>query len=172
MPVFVKQYRLGICAHLGFFVHTLCHYCGMVATAAGNKVSKPIWSSLAIQTHFCKNRERSGEQHIQAVSGPAAPYSARCSILSHDTLHHYLSSNSSLENSKRELGYLFRYCRSCKNISTLLLRERAYILSNRQFKNVLFDIWLHHPANCIPVGNGLLYAVHQTHPFFFLWRWV
>jgi len=28
---------------------------------------------------------------------------SRCSILSHDTLHHCLSSNSSLENSKRGL---------------------------------------------------------------------
>ena len=34
--VFVKQYNLG----MWFIVHTLCHYCEMVATAAGNKVSK------------------------------------------------------------------------------------------------------------------------------------
>ena len=40
MPVFVEQYNLGICADLGFIVHTLCHYCEIVATAAGNKVSK------------------------------------------------------------------------------------------------------------------------------------
>ena len=40
MPVFGEQYNLGICADLGFIVHTLCHYCEIVATAAGNKVSK------------------------------------------------------------------------------------------------------------------------------------
>ena len=31
-----------VCAHLGFTVHTLCHYCGMVATATGNKISKHL----------------------------------------------------------------------------------------------------------------------------------
>ena len=31
-----------VCANLGFVVHTLCHYCGMVAAAAGNKVSKHL----------------------------------------------------------------------------------------------------------------------------------
>ena len=36
MLVFVKQYNLGTWS----IVHTLCHYCGMVATAPGNKVSK------------------------------------------------------------------------------------------------------------------------------------
>ena len=49
-----------------------------------------------------------------------------CSILSHDALRHCLSSNSSLENGEHELGHLFRYCRSCKNTSAILLRERAY----------------------------------------------
>ena len=42
MPVFVEQYSLGMCANPGFIVHTLCHYCEMVATAAGNKVSKHL----------------------------------------------------------------------------------------------------------------------------------
>ena len=37
-----------------------------------------------------------------------------------------LSSNSSLQNGEHELGHLFRCCRSCKNTSTILLRERAY----------------------------------------------
>ena len=40
---------------------------------------------------------------------PAALYivvQSCCSILSHDTLHHRLSSNSSLENGERELGHL------------------------------------------------------------------
>ena len=60
---------------------------------------------------------------------PAALYSvvqSHCSILSHDTLHHCLSSNSSLENGKRELGHLFCYCRSCKNTLTVLLKECAF----------------------------------------------
>ena len=60
---------------------------------------------------------------------PAALYSAvqsDCSILSHDALRHCLSSNSCLENGERELGHLFRYCRSCKNTLTLLLGGRAY----------------------------------------------
>ena len=60
---------------------------------------------------------------------PTALYSAvqsRCSILSHDTLHHCLSSNSSLENGERRLGHLLHYCRRCKNNFTTLLREHAY----------------------------------------------
>ena len=60
---------------------------------------------------------------------PATLYSAvqsHCSILSHDTLHHCLSSNSSLENGERELRHLYRYCRNCKNTLTIFLRERAY----------------------------------------------
>ena len=55
---------------------------------------------------------------------PAALYSviqSHCSILSHDTLHHCLSNNSSLE-----LGHPFHYYRSYKNASTILLREHAY----------------------------------------------
>ena len=47
---------------------------------------------------------------------PTALYSVvqpHCSILSNDALHDCLSSNSSLENGERELGHLFRYCRSC-----------------------------------------------------------
>ena len=62
-------------------------------------------------------------------SCPTALYSvvqSHCSILSHDTLHHHLSSNSCLENDNRELGHLFRYCRNCKNTSTILREERGY----------------------------------------------
>ena len=29
-------------ANLGFIVHTLCHYCGMIATAADNMASKHL----------------------------------------------------------------------------------------------------------------------------------
>ena len=60
---------------------------------------------------------------------PAALYSAVqscCSILSHDTLHHCLSSNSSLENSEREQGHLSRYYSNHKNTSRIVFRERAY----------------------------------------------
>ena len=28
---------IWVCTNLGFIVHTLCHYCEMVATAAGDK---------------------------------------------------------------------------------------------------------------------------------------
>ena len=41
MPVFVSNIT-WVCANIGFIVHTLCHYCEMVATAAGNKVSKHL----------------------------------------------------------------------------------------------------------------------------------
>ena len=47
MLVFVKQYNFG----MWFIVHTLCHYCEMVATAAGNKVSKYLemaWKSCKL----------------------------------------------------------------------------------------------------------------------------
>ena len=60
---------------------------------------------------------------------PAAVYSAVqscCSIWSHDTLHHCLSSNSSLENSEREQGHLSRYYSNRKNTSRIVFRERAY----------------------------------------------
>ena len=82
--------------------------------------------SLASQTHLRKR----GKDLVSCVykSCPTALYSAvqsRCTILSHDTLHHCLSSTSNLENSERELGHL-RYCRNCKNTSTVLLREHAF----------------------------------------------
>ena len=83
--------------------------------------------SLTSQTHFRKKGK--GLVNYVYKPCPAALYSAvqsRCSILSHDALHHCLSSNNSLENGERELGHLFHYCRSCKNSSTILLRERAY----------------------------------------------
>ena len=85
------------------------------------------WGSLASQTHFHKIREGSDELCIQAVSGILyIAVQLHCSILSHDALHHCLSSNNSLENGERELGHIFCYCRSCKNSSTILLGERAY----------------------------------------------
>ena len=85
------------------------------------------WTSLASQTHFRKR----GKGLVNCVYKPcpAALYSAvqsSCSILSHDTLHHCLSSNSSLENSEREQGHLSRYYSNRKNTSRIVFRERAY----------------------------------------------
>ena len=81
--------------------------------------------SLVSQTHFRKT----GKGLVNCVYKPcpAALYSAvqsRCSILSHDTLHHCLSSNSSHENGERELGHLFATAVAVKAL-TILLRERA-----------------------------------------------
>ena len=99
---------------------------------------------------------------------PATQYSAvqsHCSIFSHDTLHHCMSSNSRLENGERELGHLFCYCRNCKNTLTILLRERAYSATgNARVHYLKFEIWLCHPTNC-SCGTLLVYAVHQTLPF-------
>jgi len=84
-------------------------------------------SSLASQTHLHK----SGKGLVNCVykSCSAALYSvvqSRCSILSHDTLHHCLNSNSSLENSEREIRHLSRYCRNYRNTSRIVFRGRAY----------------------------------------------
>ena len=93
--------------------------------------------SLASQTHFCKR----GNGLVNCIYKPclATLYSevqSRCSILSHDALHHCLSSNSSLENSKRELGHLSRYC---KTTSRIVFRERAYSATG----NSRVDYWGH-----------------------------
>ena len=58
----------------------------------------------------------------------------QCGTTRHNTLHHCLSSNSSLENGERELGHLFRYCRNCKNTSIILLRERYSATGNSSAK--------------------------------------
>ena len=89
-----------------------------------------------------------------------------CSILSHDPLHHGLSSNS-LETGKRGL---FCYCRSCKNTSAVLLREHAYSATGNYLKSGSFEIWLHHPGNCIPGGHS--FYMQFTRPLLFLLKWV
>ena len=86
-----------------------------------------VQHSLASQTHFRKR----GKGLVNCVykTCPGAPYSApqsRCSILSHDALHHCFSRNSSVENSETEPGHLSRYYRNCKNTSRIVFRERAY----------------------------------------------
>ena len=83
--------------------------------------------SLASQTHFRKR----GKVLVNSIYKPChgALYCAsqsRCSILSHDALHHCFSSNSSLENSERDPKHLSRYYRNCKNTSRIVFRERAY----------------------------------------------
>ena len=88
-------------------------------------------------------------------------------ILSHDTLHHCLSSNNGLENSERELGHLFRYCRSCKNTLTLLLGELRHQLiafwwdmaciQNQPDSSLFLQkwIWLARPATAnVHCGNN------------------
>ena len=93
---------------------------------------------------------------------------SHCSILSHDALHDCLSSNSSLENGERGLGYPgypFRYCTSCKNTLNILLGERAYSTTGK-FKSLLLYIWLCHPANCILVGHGLYTQFNRPFPSF------
>ena len=68
----------------------------------------PIFTS---QTHSTKKGK--GLMNWLYKLCPTALYSvvqSCCSILSHDTLHHCLSSNSNLE-----LGYFFHYCKSCKS---------------------------------------------------------
>ena len=114
---------------------------------------------------------------------PAALYSAvqsDCSILSHDALRHCLSSNSSLQNGEHELGHLFRCCRSCKNTSTILLRERAYSATGNSRVHYLKSgyviqlIAFRWDTACIrssPIDSregypSLLSMVHQTLPFF------
>ena len=57
MLVFVKQYNL----RMWFIVHTLCHYCEMVATGGGNKVSKYLEVAWKIELQV----EDEGEiQHL------------------------------------------------------------------------------------------------------------
>ena len=126
--------------------------------------------SLASQTHFRKR----GKGLVNCVYKPcpAALYSAVqpcCSILSHDTLHHCLSSNSSLENSEREQGHLSRCYSNRKNTSRIVFREGAYSATGNS-RVYYFEIWLRHPANCIPVGQGLY--TQFTRPFPLLRKWV
>ena len=117
--------------------------------------------SLASQTHFHKI----GKGLVNCVYKPcrAALYSAvqsRCSNSSHDTLHH--CGNSSLENSKRELGHLFRYCRNCENTSRLVFRERSYSATGNSRVRYLKSGYVIQ-LNCIPVGHGL--HTQFTRPF-------
>ena len=131
-----------------------------------------VGSSLTSQTHFHKKRGKGLMNCVNKLC-PAALYSAvqsQCSVLSYNTLHHCLSSNTGRQNGKRELGCLFATAGTVKKISTILLREHAYATTGN-LKSTIFEIWLCHPANCIPVGHWLVYTVHQTY-LFFLRKWV
>ena len=105
-----------------------------------------------------------GEMRIQAVSR----CTVQCGTITFchiDVLHDCLSTNSSLDNGEKELRHLFRYCISCKSTLTILLREHAYSTTGK-FKIALFDIWLHHPTNCSPVGHGLYTQFTRSFPSF------
>ena len=90
MPVFVKQYNLG----MWFIVHTLCHYCEMVATAAGNKVSR----YLEVAWKSCKLRMRVKfnvlvNKYIPLVSCISNLFTSwHCLLKSWSILHRYLQS--------------------------------------------------------------------------------
>ena len=110
-----------------------------------------------------QKREGSSKLHIQATRYGVVQ--SHCSILSHYTLHHCLSSNRSLENGNRELENRFCYYRSCKkhfNYS-ILLRECAHFATG-----ISFEIWLHHLVSCIiciPMGDNLCTLFTNTLPF-------
>ena len=69
-----------------------------------------VGTMLVSQARPTSAREGKGLVNCIYKLCPGALYSAvqsHCSILSHDAVHHCLSSNSSLENGERELGHLF-----------------------------------------------------------------
>ena len=106
--------------HISCLVHSVWRFVSWDSGTLGN-------TSLASQTHFRKR----GKGLVNCIYKPcpAGLYSAvqsSCSILSHDTLQHCLSSNSSLENSEREQGHLSRYYSNRKNTSRIVFRDRAY----------------------------------------------
>ena len=96
---------------------------------------RPCVSDLAL-THFHRRRAFPQEKERVWWTAYTSHVQPHCTVrynhiavfLSHDALHHCLSSNSSFENSERELRHLFYYCRSCKYTCTLtiLLGECAY----------------------------------------------
>ena len=115
--------------------------------------------SLTGQIHFQKKRE--GLVNCVHTLCPAALYSAvqsYCNILSHDALHHCLSSNSSLEDGERELGRFPHYCRTYKNTLTILLREHAYSATGYLRVQFLKSAWLSHLANCILVDTACIHS--------------
>ena len=88
---------------------------------------------------------------------------SHCSILSHNALHHCLSTNSSLENGKRELGHLSATTGAVKTLwlyfsgSVLTLQ---HIIQECIIRNLVTS-----SANCIPVGHSLyMQFTRPSHP--------
>ena len=80
-------------------------------------------STLVSQARPTSAREGKGLVNCVNKPCPGALYSApqsRCSILSHDALHHCFSNNRSLKNSETELGHLSSYYRNHKNTSRIV----------------------------------------------------
>ena len=105
-------------------------------------------------------REGSGELHRQAVSRCTVQRGTQshCSILSHDALHDCLSIAIAVWG-------IFSTTAEAVKILHNASRERAYSATGK-FKSALLDIWLHHPADCIPVGHGLYTQFNRPFPFF------
>ena len=89
-----------------------------------NKSLLQVGLKLVSQARSTSAKKGSGELYMCIKAMSHLPYSVvqSCySTLSHDTLHHCLSSNNGLENSNRELGHFFHYDRTCKHTWTILL---------------------------------------------------
>ena len=141
------------CSHNQFWPALKCYYAvSQMTIEAKERISQLVSAvvkcsiqyntSLTSQTHFHK-KGKSLVNYVYKLC-PATTYGAvpsRYSILSHDTLHHRLSSNNGLKNSDRQLGHLF------------------------YFKSALFEMWLRLVANCIPVGHGLHTQFTRSFPF-------
>ena len=94
------------------------------------EVGDVLCISLTSQTQFHRKEGKVLVNYIYKPC-PTALYSAvqSCCSICHMTvnaINHCLSGISSLKNCERELGHLFCYCSSCKNTSTILVRECAY----------------------------------------------
>ena len=133
-------------------------------TVCGKWQCKCVCVCLVLQARPTSVKEGKGLVNCVYKPCPTALCSAihsHCSILSYDALCHCLSSNSSLENGKRELGHLFCYSRRCKNTWTILLRKRAYSATGNSRLHYL---------KCGNVIQLIAFrwdtTVHQTLPFF------
>ena len=100
-------------------------------------------------------------QCLQAMSH----HTTQCGpILSHDTLHHCLSSNNGLENADRELGHPFRYYRTYKHTLTILLVGGCTL--QLVFQECIILNLVTSSSQLHSSGMQLIFTVHQTLPFF------
>jgi len=134
----------------------LCTW-GLLAFAAKG----PSLPSLA---HFCKKAK--GLSLVNCVHVAMFCRTVLCaiscySILTHDTLHHHLCSDSSLENGERELGHFSRCCRSCKNTDYTsqgaCLHHKRLLKSGNLLRHQLID---------------MAYILSSPDPSLFLQKWV